>query len=380
LAGFLNHRELITAVEAGQTAIYGWRKAPTQTTATNIWFDLSMSPGNPIPNYYAAAPLASKRLAQSTDGGIFHGTLSTAVTVSFASSTAAGLLLTTTTDFPTFSRVQFSSTGTLPTGLSASTDYWTIRLSSTTSRIATTLERAMAGVFIAFDPLTPANFGSGTMKLLELPNATKHLRRLMALVSTPTTAVPLPMILCDYLLYYPFVDMGTTDQQDMVVSETIPRYTTGAGVQIMAVEVAAQIGGQSFFVTYTNQDGTPGRVTSTVRCNTQTSTGTIISTAAATAGCAGPFLPLQGNDTGVRSIQSCTFLGADVGLIALVLVKPLATLGVYDIQAPSEKDFVTDNPTTLPRIYDDAYLNLICLPSGTLAAGQIMGTIETVWN
>jgi hypothetical protein len=289
VTGFRNHRELIEAVEAGQTATFGWRKAPTQTTATNIWFDLSMSPGNPIPNYYAAAPLAAKRLTQSSDGGIFHG--------------------------------------------------------------------AAPG---------------GTM--------TKHLRRFMALVSTPTTAVPLPMILCDYLLYYPFVDMGTTDQQDMTQSETLSRHTDGEGVRIMAVEVAAQIGGQSFFVSYTNQDGVAGRTTPTVTCNTQVSTGTIISTAAATNGCAGPFLPLQQGDTGVRSIQSLTMLGADVGLIALVLVKPKATLGVYDIQAPAEKDFVTDNPATLPIIQDDAYLNLICLPSGTIAAGQIMGTIEIVWN
>lgn len=289
MTGFLNHRELIEAVEGGQTTVFGFRKAPTQVTGTNIWFDLSMSPGNPVPNYYAAAPLVAKRLAQSSDGGIFHG----------------------------------------------------------------------------------AAPGDGR---------TKHLRRLMALVSTPTTALPLPMILCDYLLYYPFVDMSSTDQQDMTQSETISRYTDGLGVQMMAVEVASQIGGVSFFVTYTNSAGVAGRVTPTVTCNTQTTVGTIITTAAATAGCAGPFLPLQQGDLGVRSIQSCTFLTGDVGLVSLVLVKPLATLGVYDLQAPAEKDFVLDNPATLPRIYDDAYLNLICLPSGSIASGQVLGTIETVWN
>lgn len=289
MTGFLNHRELIDAVEGGQTSVFGFRKAPTQVTGTNIWFDLSMSPGNPVPNYYAAAPLAAKRLAQSSDGGIFHG----------------------------------------------------------------------------------AAPGSGK---------TKHLRRLMALVSTPTTALPLPMILCDYVLFYPFVDMSSTDQQDMTQTEALTRYTDGVGVRIMAVEVASQIGGVSFFVTYTNSAGVPGRVTPTVTCNTQTTVGTIITTAAATAGCAGPFLPLQQGDLGVRSVESCTFLAGDVGLVSLVLVKPLATLGVYDLQAPAEKDFALDNPATLPRIYDDAYLNLICLPSGSVAAGQIMGTIETVWN
>lgn len=287
MTAFRSFKELIDAEEAGQATLFGWRKVPTQTTGSGIWFDLSMSPGNPVPNFYAAAPLESKALAQSTDGGMFHG----------------------------------ASPG-------------------------------------------------GTY--------TKHLRRIMGMTVT-TTAVPLPCILCDYLLYYPFVDMSVTDQQDMIVGDTLPRYTTGAGVQIMAVEVASQIGGVSFNVTYTNQDGVAGRVTPNVTCNTQTVNGTIISTARATLGCAGPFLPLQAGDSGVRSIESCTFLTGDVGLITLVLVKPLASFSIYDITGPAERDMILDG-VQLPQIKDDAYLNLICYPSGTLSGAQIMGTIETVWN
>lgn len=285
--GFRSHREFIDAVEAGKTRVYSWRKVPTQATAAGIWFDLSMSPGNPVPNYYAATPLASKRLAQSTDGGIFHGA--------------------------------------------------------------------------------------------SVSPATKHIQRFMA-ISTTTTAVPLPLILCDYLLYYPFVDMSVTDPQDMVQSESLSRYTDGAGVQMMAVEVAAQIGGVSFNVEYTNSAGVSGRLTPNITCNTQVTVGTLITTAQATAGCAGPFLPLQAGDTGVRSIQRVTFLTGDVGLITLVLVKPLAMLGVYDITGPAEKDFVTANPGVLPQIVDDAYLNLICYPSGTLASAQLLGTLETVFT
>lgn len=285
--GFRSFRELDDAFTAGKHRTYSWRKVPTQTTASGIWFDLSMSPGNPVPNYYAATPLTSKRLAQSTDGGLFHG----------------------------------------------------------------------------------ANVSPST----------KHLYRFTA-ISLTTTAVPLPLILCDYLLYYPFVDMSTTDPQDMVQGETLSRYTDGAGVQIMAVEVASQIGGASFNVQYTNSAGVAGRVTPNVTCNTQVSVGTLITTAPATAECAGPFLPLQAGDTGVRSIQRVTFLSGDVGLITLVLVKPLATVGVYDITAPSEKDFAQHNPGGLPTIVDDAYLNMICYPSGTLASAQILGTIETVFS
>jgi hypothetical protein len=34
----------------------------------------------------------------------------------------------------------------------------------------------------------------------------------------------------------------------------------------------------------------------------------------------------------------------------------------------------------LPEIKSDAYLNIVCYPSGTLSGAQIMGTIETVFN
>lgn len=286
--GFRNIATMIDAVEtSGNSRIFSWRKVPTQTTAQGIWFDLSMSPGNPVPNYYAAAPLVSKKLAQSTDGGIFHGS--------------------------------------------------------------------------------------------NVSPSTKHLAKLMAMTVT-TTAVPLPMILCDYLLYYPFIDMSVFgEDQTMTQGDALSRYTTGSGVQMMAVEVASQIGGSRFYVTYTNQDGVSGRVTPTVTCNTQVSTGTIITTAPATAGTAGPFLPLQQGDSGVRSVQSVQFVTGDVGLITIVLVKPLASLALYDITAPVERDFMVDG-ASLPQIQDDAYLNFICLPSGTLASAQFLGTAEFIFS
>lgn len=280
-----NVASIIAAYDAGQSLYRTWRKVPTQTTGSGIWFDLSLSPGNPVPQYYAAAPLTAIALARSTDGGLDHG--------------------------PNVS------------------------------------------------PLT------------------KHLHKFMAMTQT-ATAVPLPIILCDYLMYYPFVAMDAGDQT-MTNVVTIPRYTTGAGVEIMAVEVAAQVGGAQFYVTYTNSDGVAGRVTATVRCNTQTVNGTIITSAPTTAGAAGPFLPLQRGDSGVRSIQSVTFLSGDVGLISLVLVKPLASHSIYGITAPVEADFLIDR-SILPIIKDDAYLNMIVHPSGTLAAAPLNGEIQTFWS
>lgn len=287
--GFKNAKAIVDAYDAGRFKLSSWRKQPTQTTASGIWFDLSMSPGNPVPNYYAAAPLQAKVLARSSDYGIDHGP--------------------------------------------------------------------------AVAPMT------------------KHLKQFMALTVT-ATAAPLPMILCDYLMYYPFVDMSVAGGEYQPLDNgtaSLTRYTSGSGVQIMAVEVASQIGGAKFYVTYTNQDGVEGRVTGTATCNTQVVNGTIITSAPETSGSVGPFLSLQAGDTGVRKIDGVTFLGGgDVGLITLVLVKPLAYHAIQEITAPAERDFATNFPS-MPRVMDDAYLNLICYPSGTLASAQILGLAEFVW-
>ena len=285
---FANYRALVDAENDGKFQFSTWRKTPTQATTSGVWFDLSMSPGNPNPNYYAAAPNIAQRLAQSTDGGIYHG-------------------------------------------------------------------------------------GSE-------PGSTKHLKQFMALTAT-AAAAPLPMMLCDYLLYYPFVDMSVTDPQLMDNTNELSRYTSGAGVQIMAVEVAGQLGAGNprFQVQYTNQDGVTGCITPSVACNTAVVNGTIITSAPNTNFCAGPFIPLAPGDTGVRKIESITFASSDVGLISFVLVKPLATHTIREITAPVERDFSIDF-ASMPIILPDAYLNLICHPSASLSGAPIHGSATFVWS
>ena len=249
-----------------------------------------MSPGNPVPNYYAASPNIAIALSQSTDGGIYHG----------------------------------GNVGQL--------------------------------------------------------GYTKYLKTFMAMTQT-ATAIPLPMLLCDYLMYYPFVDMSVTDYQSLTTNIALPRYPTGTNVQIMAVEVAGQsgVGNPQFQVTYTNQSGVSGRVTRPVACNTQVVNGTLINTAAATNFSNGPFLPLETGDTGVRQIDGIQFFTADVGLISLVLVRVVDDQIIRTIDAPVEKNCFTDF-SGMPVIADDAYLNLICCPSGTLSAAPFHGYLQTVWG
>jgi hypothetical protein len=149
---------------------------------------------------------------------------------------------------------------------------------------------------------------------------------------------------------------------------------------MMAVSVAGRTGGQTFQVTYTNQDGTTGRLSSVVKQTTAAANGNVVTSDRAVVDCSGPFIPLQAGDTGVRAIESVQMIsGPDVGLFALVLVKPLAQAQIRGIDAPVEVNYLTDHGQ-LPVIEDDAYLNLICCPAGSLAATAIHGDITTVWS
>jgi hypothetical protein len=288
MAGFASVAQLVDAELAGQSHYATFRKSPSQVTTTRVWFDLSMSPGNPTPQYYAATPLEATALARSTDGGLHHGG--------------------------------------------------------------------------------------------NVSGATKVVKRL-TLLATVATALPMPVILADYLMFYPFIDEGSTDPQPLTNDVTLPRWTDGEGVQIMAVSVAGRTGGQTFQCTYTNSDGVAGRLTTPVIENTAGANGHIVSTDGANASAAGPFLPLQAGDTGVRSIESVQMIsGADVGLFALVLVKPLLTTQIRGIDAVVETTPIIDQAGTLPVVADDAYLNLLCLPLGSLAATAIHGDITVVWN
>lgn len=291
MAGFANARELADAQDAGKYLYAGFRKQATQTTGAGVWFDLSMSPGNPAPNYYIGTPGAFTPLRQSTDGGLRHG----------------------------------GDVGQI--------------------------------------------------------GSRKFLRKLT--VMTPTAAAtPLQMLVLDYIGFYGFVDESVLDEQALDNTTPLPRHQGGSGVKVMAVVVAGQTGGQPYSFTYTNQDGISGRVSTSATMSTQFVNGTVLNSQQSGAAYVdnGPFASLQGGDTGVRSIQSVQVGGiGDVGLFALVLVKPLAAISIRGIDAPTEIDYLTDM-ASMPVIEDDAYLNFLVLPNGSLSGAPIHGIIETTWS
>lgn len=203
-------------------------------------------------------------------------------------------------------------------------------------------------------------------------------------VSNTTNLQTGPIILMDYQFYYPFIDMGTTDEQFMDNTATLTRNVTGAGLQIMAVQLAGQLGtgNPRFIVNYTNSDGVSGRVTPPAVCGNSSVVGALVTTMAigfAANGSNVPFLALQAGDTGVRSIESITFQSVDIGLIALVLVKPIENIMPKEIASPSERVPVLDY-MDLPVIPDNAYLSLLVNVTTSAGGMTLNGIIQTVWG
>lgn len=233
-------------------------------------------------------------------------------------------------------------------------------------------------------PLTATQIKQSTDKgIYHGPNVSPAQMYLKKTTVMGNVATPLPMAmqLCDYLLYYPTVDDSETALQEMDNTNTLPRYTDGVGVQMMAITTGARTGGQTFNVTYTNSDGVAGRVTPAMQQNTSSILGTVTTSSLAPTnlGTGGPFITLQDGDSGVRSIESVQMNGIDTGFFTLILVKPLAETFIRTVNAPVETDYLI-HTAQLPRIYDDAFLGYLCLPNGTLASSVIMGTLQTVWN
>lgn len=198
----------------------------------------------------------------------------------------------------------------------------------------------------------------------------------MTSLTTTAGAVPLGLLLMDYLAYYPLIAME--DIQTMDNSTPLPRRASIGG-QIMLLEQFPYVGGGTLRVTYTNQDGVSGRQSPVVRVNTQAALGTVATSAPATAQAAGPFVPLAHGDASARAVESIEFLSADAGNLAAVIARPLAPFAHYDNTCPTEWDFWRDLGL-LPEIDDDAYLSLACRPAGSINGAIIDGQMRTLWT
>jgi hypothetical protein len=226
------------------------------------------------------------------------------------------------------SRVQVSTTTTLPAGLSAATDYYVIKVSDLTCQLATSYANALAGTAIN---ITDAGTGTHTINTL------------------------------------------------------YPRHTNGAGVQaFMYANNATPLGAgtPNLSITYTNTAAVTGRVTPTVLPigKTAAANGLVLYSGTG-AGKVGPFLPLRESDAGVERItavqNSTTYTS---GEYSVVVCKPILTLPITTLGVMAEREFLNQLPS-LPRIYDGACLNWMIYSGGnTPTNSAIYGHLDFAWG
>jgi len=229
----------------------------------------------------------------------------------------------------TGTRVQLTTTTTLPAGLSTATNYYVIKVSDTTFKLATSYANAVAGTAIN---ITDAGTGTHTVTWL------------------------------------------------------LPRYTNGAGLNAIIFNPAATALGAAtpnMTLVYTNSSQTGSRTTPTVLPvgKTAASNSHIIYTGATGAGKYNYAVPRASGDSGIAEINSIQNSVSYVsGSYTVALYKELARFPITTLGVAAERDFLNQLPS-LPRIYDGAALYFV-VGSGaaTPANSAFSGNLDFVWN
>lgn len=390
MPGFSSNDQLINALANGQTFRANWGKNfnPTAAAVANEWHTLFRGAGNPgadalfntgtnlafqavkdsttnaaaIQSGGAVQPTFYKYLlsaaAVSAAATVVPGTLAlidvvgfyrvTSVTTATAQATANTLgqsdtfsadastdicTYTSTANYPSNilvgTRVRLTTTGTLPGGLATATDYYVIKVTDSTFKLATSFANAIAETAIN---ITDAGTGTHTITWL------------------------------------------------------LPRYTNGAGVNAIFFNSNATALGAAtpnLSLGYTNSAQATSRATPTVLPigKSAASNSHIIYTGATGAGKYNYAVPLQAGDAGIAEINtiqnSVSYVSGEysVALIREIAQIPLSTLGLA-----AEQNFMFGLPS-LPRIYDGAALYWLW-GSGvaTPANSAFSGYLNFVWN
>jgi hypothetical protein len=390
MPGFSSNDQIINALANGQTFRTNWGKNfnPTTAAVANEWHTLFRGAGNPPadalfntgtnlafqavkdttanascmqhggnvqPNFYkyllsgaalsAAATVVPNTLALIDLVGFYR---KTSVTTTSAETTTNTLgqsdtftadpgtdvcTYTSTANIPSNilvgTRVQLTTTTTLPAGLSPATNYYVIKVTDGTFKLATSYANAVAGTAI---DITDAGTGTHTITWL------------------------------------------------------LPRYTNGAGVNaIFFNSNATPLGAATpnLSLGYTNSAQVASRATPTVLPigKTAAANSIILYTGATGTGKYNYAVPLQGGDAGIAEINtiqnSTSYVSGEysVAMIRELAQFPLSTLGLM-----SEQNFLFGLPS-MPRIYDGAALYWLT-GSGvaTPVSSAFSGYLNSIWN
>lgn len=365
MPGIASNDQLIAALANGQTFRTNWGKLfnPTAAAVANEWHTLFRGAGNPPADalFNTGTNLAFQAIRDSTTsasalqhGGnvqptyykyllsgsavsaaatVVPGTLAlvdvvgfvrvTSVTTATAQSVTNTLSQSDTftadagTDVITFTstasnpsnlltgtRMRLTTTTTLPAGLATATDYYYIRVSDSTGKLATSYANAIAGTAIN---ITDAGTGTHTSTWL------------------------------------------------------LPRYTNGAGLQAIIFNSNATALGAAtpnLSLGYTNSAQAGSRATPTVLPvgKTAASNSHIIYTGATGAGKYNYTVPMQAGDSGIAQLDTVQNASSYVsGEYTVALIRELAQFPLSTLGLAAEQNFMFGLPS-MPRVYDGAAL------------------------
>lgn len=392
MAGFASNDQIINALSLGQKwdASFGKNFNPTAAAVANEWHMMARGAGNPAADaiFDSGANLTFIPVEDSTAnaGTLQHGgnvqasgfykfllsghvvsasatvvpctvalldvigyyrvtsvtTITAQATTNTISTRTATFTADASTDIMTYTsvtslpsnlltgtRVRCTTTTTLPAPLATATDYYLIKVTDGTYKLATSYANAIAGTAIN---ITDAGTGTHTLNWL------------------------------------------------------LPRYTNGAGVQAIIFNPAATAMGAAtpnLALGYTNSAQAASRATPTVLPigKTAASNSHILYTGATGTGKYNYMMPLQSGDSGIAEINTIqNSVNYVSGTYTVALVKeigrfPLSTLGLA-----SERNFLFEYPS-MPRIYDGAAL-YFALGSGvaTPASSAISGMLSFIYG
>ena len=210
----------------------------------------------------------------------------------------------------------------------------------------------------------------------------KHILNASAFTAAATSC-PNILMLVDLLGFYPITTCTVTTAQTLNNTVTLPRYTTGAGVQAFVTPSTVMgAGTPNISISYTNSGGTSGKATpATLPIGMTAAPVTSIVYSGTGTGKVGPFMPLAAGDAGIRSVQSFTLSATYTsGALNLVLCKPLLTLPITTLGVAAERDLVNQLPS-LPKVYDGACLSwLMYAGAATPVSSALYGHLDLGWS
>ena len=203
--------------------------------------------------------------------------------------------------------------------------------------------------------------------------------------SASATTMPAIFMLVDLLGFYPITTVTTTGAKTLNNTVTLPRYTTGAGVQAIVVP-STVMGAATPTITlgYTNSVGTASRATPSTPAlplgNTAAAVSSVVYSGTG-SGKYGPFMPQANGDAGIRSVQSISLSASYVsGVLNLLLVKPLLTMPMTTIGVAAERDLL-NQVLSLPKVYDGACLAwMMYAGAATPVNSPFYGHLDFAWS